>query len=352
MNTFFVQDLWQWRYFFSQKQSFYALKEKRLDWWLVLLFLIPLTYLFIERFLSFRSGTLYLSCSLLLIALFFVVFYVYKDKTFAYKFLPFVFLAFVNLLSFVFLIYFKENLLLSFRFLFSESLTAKIRLILDQDAIATPKEANFYRNIAENIVFSFYTSIIKFIFLFILLTVNFARIKKTLLDLFRNRPTTLLFFFLFVIAINLINFSANGVTTQQLSTDSNTETSTNQSAIQQIITNSSGFNRSYYYVGLLVLAPLWEETIFRYAIFAIFGRKRVVWAIVFAVFFFTVIHYSPEDFRDIETSFVGFVEKIFSPRLFAYIYGSIILTSLFWFYDLNLFFPIFFHFMWNFNVTF
>ena len=339
MSNFFVQDFWQWRYFLAQKNTFYSVREKTLDWWVVLLFIVFLTYLFVWDLTPFYNIAFNVSVNLLLVGLWILVFFLYRDAYFAYRFLPFIFLAFINLLWIIFLSTdLFQTAFLNFDFLFSDNLIAKINL-----------EA--YQSIARSLSINFLANLVKLTFLFVFLFLNFQLIKKSLSYLFQKQNTRILFFFVFMIGINLFHFTDESELTKMFKFNLQDETSTNQTALNQTMDNSSSFGQHYWYASRIILTPFWEELIYRYAVFAIFGRKRIFWALIFSVFFFTVIHYHRSDFDGVEKGLIPFIEKIFSPRLFYYIYGSVILVTLYWFFDLNLLFPIFFHFMWNFNAS-
>ena len=253
----------------------------------------------------------------------------YKNKFFTYKFLPLVFLMIVNFFAIMFSFSFENTFILHFRFLFSPELIKKLENVSSSSFILNNQQLTPDQTLARTMIFTFLSSIIKIQLLFLLLFLNFERIKKAVVPLFQDHGLKIIFFLIAIIALNLINFPSNFSSKYLSSSFLEENISTNQSIINNINDGSSSFNKVYYGLGTVVLTPFWEEAIFRYSVFAIFGRRGVFWGIIFSFFFFTIVHYNPEDFRDNEKNLFIFFEKIFSSRLFFYIYGSLLLTFVF-----------------------
>ena len=333
MSTFFVKDIYLLSHFFSEKKTFYSTKEKKLNLWLLFSFLFAICLLSSQQFFVIFSESIYLFSNFTLLIAFLGVVFLYQDRLFALRFLPLVFWAIINFFFQAFHEYFPLQLVNNFGFLFSFELAQKV-------------SNNEYLFLGKSIVWTFFRNCIRTVLLLFFLFLNFDVIKKVFLNTWKDKNLTLLSFFLLLMVFNIVNhgttfgFFANSKVISQ-----------NQRSINAVLNSSSYFHSLFYYFAIVVITPFWEELIFRYALFAVFGRRNVFWAVAFSIFLFATIHYSPDDFKAVN-GLSDFLQTIFSSQLIAYLYGSVILSYMFWIYDLNLFFPIFFHSIWNFTASF
>ena len=88
------------------------------------------------------------------------------------------------------------------------------------------------------------------------------------------------------------------------------------------------FSPLLFFVGCCLIAPLWEEFVFRYLVFKIFDRKKI-FSYIISFFGFVMMHFITETFT--LRRFLGLSYYAF---WFIFIY---------WLSDFNLFFPIFLH---------
>ena len=103
-----------------------------------------------------------------------------------------------------------------------------------------------------------------------------------------------------------------------------------------------GFQKRYYQfspllfsVGLCLIAPLWEEFVFRYLVFKVFGRKKI-FSYLISFFGFVMMHFISETFA--------------FKRFLGLSYYAIWLIFIYWLSDFNLFFPFFLHLLINLTI--
>lgn len=88
------------------------------------------------------------------------------------------------------------------------------------------------------------------------------------------------------------------------------------------------FSPLFLFVGFCLITPLWEEFVFRYLVFKMFGRKKFI-SYLISFFGFVMMHFIGETF-------------IFK-RFLGLSYYAVCFIFIYWLSDFNLFFPIFLH---------
>ncbi len=340
MNTIFVKDILRWNYFFQEKKHFYYKVEKMFDWKILFFLVFCLNFYLLGNLFSLffnYYSTFFFLLSFFLLSYILVILFLYRDyPKLINPLIPLVFYISLSIFDWFFISFFLINTKniwywKNFSFLFTEALDF------------TNKE---HQQIVLIKINQFINLWFKLLFVFVFCFLNKNKIiqkMQKIKDKFLSFVPFIIFIIFFVL---LFYFYLNS---KIISPNFNLS-STNQLLNEHGYSLSSQTGKVFFIFSLVIMAPIWEELVFRYTFFAIFGRKRVNWAIFFSVFWFAFSHYHKQDFENNNLS--SALQKIFNGYLSVYLYMSFLLVFVYWFYNLNLIYPILLHWFVNFNASF